>query len=71
MCDFAVGIDDLVKGGCKGCTVAKGVKELYLLAKKGTNDFKVAKKAVKSTGLKFSVVRFFSRRERTRREGLV
>lgn len=52
-----VGMSDLVKNGCEACTVAKGVKDLYTLAKQASNDFRTAKLAVKETGLKFSVVR--------------
>lgn len=40
---------------CQGCMVAKGVYDLYMLAKTATNDFAVAKQAVKDTGLLFSV----------------
>ncbi|OAV97801.1 hypothetical protein PTTG_25968 [Puccinia triticina 1-1 BBBD Race 1] len=38
-------IEDLVKD-CQGCTVAAGVKKLYLSAKAATNNWEVAKKAV-------------------------
>lgn len=47
-------IEGLV-ANCQGCMVAKGVYDLYMLAKKATNDFAVAKQAVKDTGLLFSV----------------
>jgi len=40
---------------CGDCTVSKGVYDLYMSAKTATNDFEVAKDAVKSTGLLFSV----------------
>lgn len=49
-----VSIEGLVSG-CSGCKVAKGVYDLYMLAKKATNDFAIAKQAVKDTGLLFSV----------------
>lgn len=49
-----VSISSLVPN-CRDCTVAKGVYDLYMLAKKASNNFKVAKDAVTSTGLKFSV----------------
>ncbi|OAV98551.1 hypothetical protein PTTG_01814 [Puccinia triticina 1-1 BBBD Race 1] len=38
-------IEDLVTH-CQGCTVAAGVKKLYLSAKAATNNWQVAKKAV-------------------------
>jgi hypothetical protein len=49
-----VSIEGLVSN-CSGCKVAKGVYDLYMLAKKATNDFAAAKQAVKDTGLLFSV----------------
>lgn len=49
-----VSIEDLV-GSCSGCKVAKGVRDLYLKAKTATNDWEVAKKAARDTGLLFSV----------------
>ncbi|KAG0144980.1 hypothetical protein CROQUDRAFT_659295 [Cronartium quercuum f. sp. fusiforme G11] len=47
-------VEDFVSD-CTGCKVAQGIRDLYLSTKRSTNDFAIARKAVETTGLHFSV----------------